>query len=31
MAYDQFVADHYLHGNLLDAIKIALLVMGKTI
>jgi ubiquinone/menaquinone biosynthesis C-methylase UbiE len=31
MAYDQSVADHYLHGNLLDAIKVALLVMGKTI
>ncbi|PKH00357.1 class I SAM-dependent methyltransferase [Paraglaciecola sp. MB-3u-78] len=31
MSYDKSVADHYLHGNLLDAIKIALLVMGKTI
>ena len=31
MSYDKSEADHYLHGNFLDAIKIVFLVMGKTI
>jgi ubiquinone/menaquinone biosynthesis C-methylase UbiE len=31
MSYDKSVVDHYLHGNLLGAIKVALPAMGKTI
>jgi SAM-dependent methyltransferase len=31
MSYDKSVVDHYLHGNLLGAIKVVLPAMGKTI
>lgn len=31
MTYDKSVTDHYLHGNLLNAIKTALPAIGKTI
>lgn len=30
MSYDKSVSDHYLHGNLLNAIKAALPALGKT-
>jgi hypothetical protein len=31
MAYDKTVADHYLHGDLINAIAAALPALGKTI
>src|SRR5210317_159118 len=31
MSYDKSVADHYLHGDLLNAIEAALPTLGKTI
>ena len=31
MSYDKSVSEHYLHGNLLNAIEKALLALGKTI